>query len=668
MAESVVAIGADLSKLRRELGKIPNMADKEMQKLLIAVEKQTQKAEQAARAANKRMAASTKAPAKGLKNVADSAGDADSAIKAIGGAVGLAAPEFEGAAFVVGEMGAAIEGLIRLGGTALPVVGAMAAAAAAAGLAYQAWAEKQERLKRINETLSTALQENLTATRTLEGARLDLAVAVGDLTEKERALLEVRRAAFVEGLEPMQEMTASITEQQAAVTKLERTLKARKEGMANTDVDLLEEYDIALKLMISDEATLTKELEKERAKLDALNTQRDGLVDKTRELVKVQTETIGATDRGTRAATAQAEAVEEQRASRARLIAQLNAQRETETALSVAAQQASAAQADALQSVGAALGDQEMAVLRSQATYDQAAAARIQAMAREEALLRNLSTAATALVEREAAIEAEYAAQLATLDRLEEAGVERAEIEARAAELTIQREEQIAELREQNEAIHQAGIRARMQLEDAAHQERLLQAQQQGQAFGDLFGAIGGAASAAAETMSKSNRDAAMQAFRAYKAAAIAQAAINAALAITDVWSEHAANPIVAGVLTAAAAIATGAQIGMIAAQEPTFDVGGIIGPAGGGGRSMAPDQVPVRALPNEAILNRSAVSRLGREGVERLNRGEDPAGPTVVALPVYRHFDRYVADEARRGGSLTRAIGRGVRTGRRRG
>ena len=184
-----------------------------------------------------------------------------------------------------------------------------------------------------------------------------------------------------------------------------------------------------------------------------------------------------------------------------------------------------------------------------------------------------------------------------------------------------------------------------------------------GSTFSDMFGSIADSSMKAADLMSETNRDAALKAFNAYKVAAIAQAAIDAALAITNVWSEHAANPILAGVLTAVAAGATTVQIAAIASQEPSFHTGGIIGPSGGM-MASSPDQVSTNVLPGEALLNRSAVALRGRESIERENRGEMPA--MAVPFPVYRHFDRFARDEARRGGSFTRAIQRGVKTGRR--
>ncbi len=670
MAESVVTIGADLSKLRRELGKIPNMADKEMQRLLIAVERQTQKAEKAAKAANDRLKKSGQGAASSLRDVEEAAGDADSAIKGVGGAVGLFVPELENAAIVVAEMGAGIEGMIRMGRAALPVLGAMGLAAAAAGTAYKIWSERTERLKKNTEAIASATGAHREMVEKIRSAREDLLVTLGKVGEKEREIMAVRRAALIEASPRLQELTEQITAQQLAVDKSKQSYEsaaAAAAAAADSGDMIAGRTAQSSQQLVASAKSRAATHKKEQRELEKLEGQRAQAIKDMGDLIAVQIENIEATDAATTAAAREADEVARQGSERAKLIAQLQAQQSAENQLAIAAREAASAQSDSLASVRSALNDQEVAILRSQATYDSAAAARIQAMQREEALLRNLGVAATALVEREAAVEAEYAAQLAVLDQLAEAGVERAEIESRAAELTIQREEQLAELRQQNEAIHQAGIRARIQLEEIAHQERMQQTMVQGRAFGDMFGAIGTAAQTAADIQADSNEDAARRSFRLAKTAALAQATINAALAISDVWSKHAANPIAAMALTIAAGIRTGAQIAAIASQQPTFDVGGIIDSGAGGGRSVAPDQVPVRALPGEAILNRSAVSRLGREGVERMNRGEPPANEMIVVPAPWRNFDRFVAIDAKRGGSLTKAIGRGVRTGRRR-
>lgn len=66
--------------------------------------------------------------------------------------------------------------------------------------------------------------------------------------------------------------------------------------------------------------------------------------------------------------------------------------------------------------------------------------------------------------------------------------------------------------------------------------------------------------------------------FIADKANNLAQAAINGALAITNIWANHAAHPVTAGILTGLSAASTAAQIATISAQKYTpLAAGGIV-------------------------------------------------------------------------------------------
>ena len=151
------------------------------------------------------------------------------------------------------------------------------------------------------------------------------------------------------------------------------------------------------------------------------------------------------------------------------------------------------------------------------------------------------------------------------------------------------------------------------------------------------------------EANAKRDRELAVRQFKASKAAAIAEATINGAVAITRALASL--GPVAGALATAGISASTAAQIGVIASQKPAFDRGGMIQ----GGR-MA-DQVPINALPGEAVLSRGAVRAVGGQaGVDRLNRGESGA-PQVVLVETYKHFGRFVQDELGRAGVLQRAM-----------
>jgi len=114
------------------------------------------------------------------------------------------------------------------------------------------------------------------------------------------------------------------------------------------------------------------------------------------------------------------------------------------------------------------------------------------------------------------------------------------------------------------------------------------------------------------------------------KAWAITQATINGGLAITDIWAEHAGNPIYAGILTALALAATGAQVAMIAEQK--FANGGIIG--GNKGAMYGKDDTTISARNGEMVINAPQQKRLWDtiSGKSRTNgNGNMTYSPTVT-------------------------------------
>lgn len=186
---------------------------------------------------------------------------------------------------------------------------------------------------------------------------------------------------------------------------------------------------------------------------------------------------------------------------------------------------------------------------------------------------------------------------------------------------------------------------------ELADQEERLQAQRiaNAQAVGTFASGVSDLLAQRAEANAKRDRELALRQFKASKAAAVAEATINGAVAITRALATL--GPVAGALATAGIAASTAAQIGVIASQKPAFDRGGLIQ-----GGAMA-DQVPVNALPGEAVLSRGAVRAIGGQaGVDRLNRGES-TGPQVVVVEAYKHFGRFVQDELGRAGVLQRAM-----------
>lgn len=151
-----------------------------------------------------------------------------------------------------------------------------------------------------------------------------------------------------------------------------------------------------------------------------------------------------------------------------------------------------------------------------------------------------------------------------------------------------------------------------------------------GGAISDLILQVSGANVTSQERMTEKQKKAMLAAFRIQQATALAQAAINTALSITQALGNlpPPASFVVAGLTGAMAAV----QVGLIAAQKPpSFHVGGLIG---GGG--TAPDEVSITARRGEGVVSAEGMAQLGREGLDELNRGRGVgSGPIVVVAQV---------------------------------
>lgn len=193
----------------------------------------------------------------------------------------------------------------------------------------------------------------------------------------------------------------------------------------------------------------------------------------------------------------------------------------------------------------------------------------------------------------------------------------------------------------------------RLDAEKKIHADRIANAQAFAGASATFANGISDLLAQRAEANAKRDKELALRQFKVGKAAAISEATINGAVAITRALATL--GPVAGALATAGLTASTAAQIATIASQKPAFDRGGMIQ----GGAQMA-DQVTIRALPGEAVLSRGAVRDLGGQpGVDRLNRG-NATGQSVVMVPVYKHFGRFVQDELQRSSVLQGAMLRG--------
>jgi len=150
----------------------------------------------------------------------------------------------------------------------------------------------------------------------------------------------------------------------------------------------------------------------------------------------------------------------------------------------------------------------------------------------------------------------------------------------------------------------------------------------------------------------------------AYKALGIAQVAISTAIGISRSFADYGWP---GGLAPAALTTATGAaQIAAIAAaHQGTAGDPVVYMHQGGGARQPSPDEMDVRKLRTEAVLNSQATRALGPQGVEAMNSGRGMA-PSVVEFRMGRVAQREVIrGELRTGGSqLTRYVNETARSG----
>jgi hypothetical protein len=154
------------------------------------------------------------------------------------------------------------------------------------------------------------------------------------------------------------------------------------------------------------------------------------------------------------------------------------------------------------------------------------------------------------------------------------------------------------------------------------------------------------------DTTTAAGRAEAEQMFNIQKALAIVSVIIDGAVATSKAFGQFGPPPSPMGIAAAAAAAAqTTAAAALIASQKPEFPMGGIV---------PSIDHQLIAAQPGEAVLNRSAVDRLGPSGVDAINNGRMVGGEMVVQM-VYEHrvFNSFVADSLSAGGPLTNALNR---------
>ena len=201
---------ADISNLTKSLATLPGLTEKEAKAMVKSLESNIKKAEKAAvksaaaagkawQGAGKNMkggANSAKELTASLDGLQHSTGEADSIMKALGGAIGTVSPQAERALSTLGDLSGGIEAVARSG---MGLAGPVALVSAAIAVGAFAWKSYSEDLAEAEDRMkaAAAASAELAATvgqmKTTEArAQLELAVALG---EEEIGVLHRAKAA-----------------------------------------------------------------------------------------------------------------------------------------------------------------------------------------------------------------------------------------------------------------------------------------------------------------------------------------------------------------------------------------------------------------------------------------------------------------------------------------
>jgi hypothetical protein len=682
-----IEITAELGGLRQQLATLPKDMQKEALAMMAALEKTIKANEKATKQLAKAQARAMQPAVDKAKELGDTFGVVGRDSGKLAGALGmLGGPVADVARNVadLADVGEVAAGTLGLSTAALGPLAVAAVAAGAAFMAMNAELAREAELARIASEANAFASEEL---KRQEAAALDAAVASGALSQATADEARIRSDAS----ERLGTFIAKLNEESRAARETEATTQlviGTIASLATMVVKLVSVFGLvpdALSFaaeglssfgLISD--STAESIRGLAARAKAALPDFDALEASIASGIRTSTDYFGITKDNTEAEQARAAAISRasesvkrardaeiqatkakhtgEAASKAatdaekKRAAQLKAETEAQKAAAAAAEKA----ANAVESAQEAARKSSLAAAMSAASDEEKirlgyeervrgireAGAALVAQAGEDGQARAAIWAATdaQIIDAETAFYSELDAlrqRNAEADALARAERAKAEIATANEILSVGTQITDAYLSAQTDD-YQAALAARDQLgEDATREEKKRADQRVSQ-----------------------ERDSATKAFLVDKALKIAQATTAAALAAANALATPPApNFIAAGIAAAAGAV----QVATIAAQQPAFHAGGVVG---------APDEMIARLRSGEAVLNPVARQTLGDSNIERLNAGQGVASQGTAVQIVYKHkaFDYFIRDELRTRGTLGRAMGAGPRAGQRRG
>jgi len=609
MATVDLTVAADLSTLKRQLAEIPGITSDVATKMAADLNKSIKAAEKA----SKQAAAASKSAAEAAKRAGDDARDALDTASAsaskfgdkagalgsnagkLAGVLDLIVPGAGGAARAVADMADAGEvaaasatGLGVSLSSVLAVLAPVGIAVAALGGAWHYFSSELEAAEAANKRASDRATEAATAAAEWAKKQTEVGDAFGVASGSvEKQTILIRKSNA--------EIDAAAEAQRKLLTAQRDLEKGKLTGAFGEDASAFKAAQAAL---------------------SAFETQVQTTKDRNELLITS----------------------EEEKAKAARKAA-------TDSLAAAAAARARAEAESDLVKMLAAVEEQENKVLAQNASY----------LTSLRSLEEAARTATEARLMGEAAVEAQLQRQAEKINEVAARQVEAsvgnagqlASIERARVDALVALE---AEAAQKIDGIHEAAHQKRIEEMAAELAERRRVTEATASASASLFGSIADAAGAAAEEQGKSNKDAALQLFAVQKAAAIAEGAVNTALAVSSALT---LPPPASFIAAAAAGVAGAAQVAAIASSPPPSfaDTPGVMQMSSRGAVSLAAgDYFAAAKDPGE--LQRQA----GAMGA-----------PSVSILEMrlgHRVLDRSVAQTIRQGGRLSRELARTSHTG----
>ena len=586
---------ADLGPLIKRLKEIPDLTGAEVRRATSALRKGTKALQKDARGVTK----SAQQVGAGVKSIGDASGDAESSLRAVAGVIGLVSPEAEKALASVAELGGGLEGVTRATelfggnlGSVLRIAGPVGIAVAAMGVAHMVAARQVKEAEEAMEAAAEAATRAQTAfgqtSQVVQNLEREFSVLSGAMEEDAQALADQQK-----------EIGARFRFSRGALERQIAELQKQKDAIKASGASAQEQATQLAK--VNDRISVQTGI------LNGLNKREERALFLAEANSDLRKQEPSQRDNSSKAMQRQADA--------ARALAEAQAQVE----------------AEALAAMDAA--DREIRTLEQ---------------------LRDLAAIEprTSFQETEQKINDEYRERLALVEEFELLNEQTAESQAARDAVEADRSRQLAEV-EAEQLAYLDGEReryaeAQRKRDELAAARRLTQIQNAGTALSTFAGGVADASRFAAEQMAQENADGARRMFAVSKAAAISQAIINGALAVTQALAQL--GPIFGPIAAGGVAATTAAQVGIIAAQEPSFnDTPGPISLPRGGAASFAAGDFVV-AGKDLGDMRRQIDAADGRQRQPMVQ---------VVGIPLYegRTYERARRDAYRRPGADSRAL-----------